>query len=166
MPATSSSSANAVGRPRRVFSAGGVAFRQTTAGVQIALCCTHSGYWVLPKGGIEPGESAEETAVREVMEETGLRTEVVAHLGDLRYRFSSGGGRFSKRVDHFLLQVVGGALQHNPGEHVECRWLPLDQARRIMRYADEVQMLSCVEDRLNELHPTASVRDAFHEAAG
>ena len=66
--------------------------------------------WSLPKGHIEAGETPEDTAVREVAEETGIIGEVVAPLGIIDFWFVAEGRRVHKTVHHFLLRAVGGAL--------------------------------------------------------
>ena len=66
--------------------------------------------WSLPKGHIEAGETPEDTAVREVAEETGIIGEVVAPLGIIDFWFVADGRRVHKTVHHFLLRAVGGAL--------------------------------------------------------
>ena len=64
--------------------------------------------WSLPKGHIEQGERPEETAVREIAEETGIRGDVLAALGNIDYWFSSENLRVHKTVHHYLLRLVGG----------------------------------------------------------
>ena len=66
--------------------------------------------WSLPKGHIEEGETPEDTAVREVAEETGIIGEVVAPLGIIDFWFVADGRRVHKTVHHFLLRAIGGAL--------------------------------------------------------
>lgn len=70
--------------------------------------------WILPKGHLDPGEDPRQTAVHEVLEETGLRVALIAHLGRTRYSF----GRHRenrKRVDWYLAQRVGGELELERG---------------------------------------------------
>jgi 8-oxo-dGTP pyrophosphatase MutT (NUDIX family) len=66
--------------------------------------------WVLPKGQLEPNESSADAAVREVYEETGVRTRVVVTFGDVRYVYTWEGERVFKVVSFFLLRPVGGRL--------------------------------------------------------
>ena len=66
--------------------------------------------WPLPKGHVEAGETAEQAAVREVEEETGIRAEVVAALGTIDYWFAAEGRRVHKTVHHFLLRALSGEL--------------------------------------------------------
>ena len=95
------------------FSAGGVAFRVGTEGHEAALIATRGGTrWQLPKGTCEPGETLEQTAIREVEEEVGLRTQVVTFLHPIEYWYWDTYQRsvpelVHKRVDFFLLRVNG-----------------------------------------------------------
>ncbi|MDP1171465.1 NUDIX hydrolase, partial [Klebsiella pneumoniae] len=66
--------------------------------------------WSLPKGHIEQGETAEQTAMREVEEETGIQGTVLAPLGSIDYWFVTEGRRVHKTVHHYLLRFLGGEL--------------------------------------------------------
>ena len=81
--------------------------------------------WSLPKGHIEPGETPEDTAVREVAEETGIPGEMVAPLGTIDFWFVAEGRRMHKTVHHFLLRAVGGELSDADVEVTEVAWVPL-----------------------------------------
>src|SRR5690606_17061881 len=96
--------------PRKAVSAGGVVFRRGEDGIEIVLVGrTAENLWALPKGTPDEGESIEETALREVREETGLEVRIVEPLGEIRYRFGDRDGRMvDKVVYHFLMEPVGG----------------------------------------------------------
>ena len=112
-----------------------------------------AGTWVLPKGLIDEGETVRETAVREVAEETGLRTVIVAKLGDTRYTYTWQGERVFKVVSFFLLRPLGGRLGALPPgmdvEVAETRWLPLDDPGATA-YRGEREMV----ERARALHQT------------
>jgi 8-oxo-dGTP pyrophosphatase MutT (NUDIX family) len=93
--------------------------------------------WSLPKGHIEEGETPEDTAVREVAEETGIIGEVVAPLGIIDFWFVADGRRVHKTVHHFLLRAIGGALSDADIEVTEVAWVPLDELGARLAYADE-----------------------------
>ncbi|MEE4025476.1 NUDIX hydrolase [Gordonia sp. PKS22-38] len=93
--------------------------------------------WSLPKGHIETGETAEQTAIREVAEETGIRGTVVAPLGKIDYWFVSEGKRIHKTVHHYLLRSIGGELSDADYEVSEVAWVPLDELPRKLTYSDE-----------------------------
>ena len=93
--------------------------------------------WSLPKGHIEEGETPEDTAVREVAEETGIIGEVVAPLGIIDFWFIAEGRRVHKTVHHFLLRAVGGELSDADIEVTEVAWVPLPEITGQLAYPDE-----------------------------
>ncbi|GGL26352.1 hypothetical protein GCM10011588_46450 [Nocardia jinanensis] len=103
--------------------------------------------WSLPKGHIEEGESSEQTAIREVAEETGIQGLVVAELGSIDYWFVTEGRRVHKTVHHFLLRSVGGELSDADVEVTQVDWVPLSELNSRLAYADE-RRLAEVANRL------------------
>jgi 8-oxo-dGTP pyrophosphatase MutT (NUDIX family) len=95
----------------------------------------------LPKGGPEQGEAPEETAAREVREETGLTGTVRAPLGDVVYHYRRSGRRVRKTVSFFLLDYVEGSTDDHDHEVTEARWVPLEQARSELTYPGEREMV-------------------------
>ena len=81
--------------------------------------------WSLPKGHLEAGETAEDAAVREVEEETGIRGRVLAALGTIDYWFVAEDRRIHKTVHHYLLEAAGGELSDDDVEVDEVAWVPL-----------------------------------------
>jgi 8-oxo-dGTP diphosphatase len=102
------------------------------------------GIWALPKGRISPGEDPTATAVREVEEETGARGRLERKLGDVRYVFTWEGERVFKVVSFYLLRYTGGRLGNLAAEHrhevAEARWLPLEEAPKLLAYKGEREM--------------------------
>jgi 8-oxo-dGTP diphosphatase len=103
------------------------------------------GVWALPKGNIARGDSPAETALRELEEETGLRSELLGKLGDVKYFYvRKGGQRIFKVVTFFLVHYRGGRIGDIPPEFAhevaEARWLPLDDAPRLLAYKGEREM--------------------------
>ena len=84
--------------------------------------------WSLPKGHIELGETAEQTAIREVAEETGIQGSVLAALGSIDYWFVTEGRRVHKTVHHYLMRFLGGELSDEDVEVSEVAWVPLQGA--------------------------------------
>ena len=140
---------------RREFSAGGVVVRQLQGRPVLAAirpAGKPEGTWALPKGLIGPGERAELTALREVVEETGVEATPVEKLGDVRYVYTWAGERVFKVVSFFLFRYVRGRLGDIPPEHAHevaaARWLPLDEAPTLLAYKGEREMASKALDRL------------------
>ncbi len=97
--------------------------------------------WSLPKGHIEDGETVEQAAVREVAEETGIDSAVVASLGSIDYWFVAEDRRVHKTVHHFLLRALGGELSDADVEVTEVAWVPLADLPARLAYADERRLV-------------------------
>ncbi|WP_375498005.1 NUDIX hydrolase [uncultured Jatrophihabitans sp.] len=93
--------------------------------------------WSLPKGHIEAGETAEQAAVREVEEETGIAGVIVAELGTIDFWFVAEGRRIHKTVQHYLMRRTGGELSDADLEVDEVAWVPLPDIRAQLAYPDE-----------------------------
>jgi 8-oxo-dGTP pyrophosphatase MutT (NUDIX family) len=91
----------------------------------------------LPKGGPEPRETPEETAAREVREETGVVATVREPIGDVEYWYRRGGHRVFKTVHFFLCDYVSGSTDDHDHEVDEARWMPLREARTALSYPGE-----------------------------
>ena len=129
---------------RREFSSGGVLVRRLRGRWMVAAIRPAGrppGLWALPKGQIDEGESGEETALREIAEETGATGRSLGKLGDVRYQFTWEGERIFKVVSFFLVRYESGKLGEIPKEFrhevAEVRWLPLDDAPRLLAYQGE-----------------------------
>ena len=145
---------------KREFSAGAVVVRRLKGRWWVAAIRPGGkpeGIWALPKGQVAPGDSTEATALREVAEETGLEGRVVGKLGDTRYVYTESweggsGERVFKVVSFFLVRYSRGRIGDLPPEHAhevaEARWLPLEDAPRLLAYKGEREMATEALSRL------------------
>ncbi|MBA3842440.1 MAG: NUDIX domain-containing protein [Actinobacteria bacterium] len=143
---------------RREFSAGGVLVRRLRGRWMVAAIRPGgkpAGTWALPKGLIDAGETAEATALREVAEETGAHGRSLGKLGDVKYWFVWEGERIFKIVSFFLVRNEGGRLGEVPAEFrhevAETRWLPLDEAPRLLSYGGEREIVRKAAARLQDV---------------
>jgi 8-oxo-dGTP pyrophosphatase MutT (NUDIX family) len=122
-------------------SAGGIVVRHTPSGPELLLGRRRrdreGAAWSLPKGTPDPEETAEQTALREVSEETGLQVRILAPAGDIHYRFVRDGRRIHKTVHYFLMEATGGDLADHDREFEEVRWVPLGEAEALMSFPTE-----------------------------
>ncbi len=107
--------------------------------------------WTLPKGTPDPGESVEETAIREVGEETGLEVRILERLPSIEYDFVQDGTRIHKTVHYFLMAPVGGDLSRHDIEFERVRWVPFDEAPGLLSFATERELVASTGDRVREL---------------
>ena len=160
----------------REISAGGVVLRNTTEGWQMAViepqteasATTPAGVsrkqlqkvlLALPKGLVDTGEKPEQTATREVREETGLAATLVTKLGDIKYVYVRSWGdkeRVFKIVSFYLLRYQSGQIDEiSPEMRVEVKralWIPLDEAPRKLAYRGEKDMVRRAQEYL-QAHP-------------
>src|SRR5688572_19082332 len=126
---------------QRAVSAGGIVYRKTESGSEFALCGRDSdGVWGLPKGTPDAGESLEQTAVREVSEETGLNVRVVDKIGVIEYWFSREGVRYHKWVHYYLMEAIGGDTSKHDVEYDRVEWFPVEAALKTLTFKNEVEI--------------------------
>lgn len=97
--------------------------------------------WGLPKGLVEQGESFEETAVREVREETGFEGAITAPLGSVSYWFVWEGTRINKTVHFFLMELTGGDAAFRDMEMEDVDWFPLATAAESIAFNSEREII-------------------------
>ena len=128
------------------FSAGGVVIRHSHNGPELVLGLRrHEGrrdIWSLPKGTPDGDETPEQTAVREVREETGLEVRILDTIGDIHYRFVRDGRRIDKTVHYFLMEATGGDLADHDHEFADVRWFEVAEADALMRFPTERDILA------------------------
>lgn len=110
------------------ISAGGVVYRKVRDRLQVQMIQDRYGKITLPKGKMEPGETIEQTALREIAEETGIVGKIVQPLEKITYQFTlSGVGVVDKEVHYYLVEATGGTLKAQVEEILGVEWLdPLE----------------------------------------
>jgi 8-oxo-dGTP pyrophosphatase MutT (NUDIX family) len=138
--------------PGSEISAGGVVVRGEDVVVIVPTRPAADGSKVLglPKGHIDPGETAIEAATREVREETGVVAEPIGELGEVRYWYRRAGRRITKAVSFFLFRYMSGDPADHDDEVQEARWLPLTEARTALTYEGEREMVARALSRLRQ----------------
>jgi len=113
-------------------------------GYDVVMCGrTISGTWQLPKGTPDPGETPEETALREVQEETGLETQILDRVGEISYSFfrDSTETRYDKSVSYYLMEVKGGDLDLHDEEFDVVVWRDVREAAGNLTFENESRIL-------------------------
>jgi len=139
---------------RGAVSAGGVVYRVRDGRPEIVLVARPvTNLWALPKGTPNPGETLEQTALREVSEETGLEVEIVEPISEIAYSFhvTDGRVRIDKVVHHFLMTATGGDVSRHDHEYDLVGWYGLTEALRLMTYDNERTVVERARARLDEL---------------
>jgi 8-oxo-dGTP pyrophosphatase MutT (NUDIX family) len=130
-------------KTEQVVSSGGVIYKEINNHFEVALILRRNS-WLLPKGIIEKNETSEETAIREVKEETGLEGEIVEKIGEITYSFFKG-KRYYKTVHFFLLKLIGGSFADHDLEADRVKWFPISKAHRTLTYINEKKILTKAE---------------------
>jgi 8-oxo-dGTP pyrophosphatase MutT (NUDIX family) len=135
----------------REFSAGGVVVRNMRGRPYIAAIRLKDGrVLALPKGHIDPGESAAEAAAREVREETGVDASLVEKIDDIRYWYVRDGKRVLKVVSFFLFRYRSGSVKNHDHEVLSAEWIPLAEAPRLLSYRGEKEVAAAAQSRLGQ----------------
>lgn len=118
----------------REIAAGGVVFRWENGLPRLLLIRDRFGRTTLPKGRQEPGETLEQTALREIEEETGVSGRIAGFLETVRYGYARADGMpVDKEAHYFLVEAVAGSLCAQEGEIAGAAWYGPDEAWRLQR---------------------------------
>ena len=130
------------------ISAGGVVFRKSPKGPEVLLIKDSYGRWALPKGKIEQGEKPEDTAVREIREETGLsELKIIEKLGEIKYFYQLHGQPIYKTVHNFLIETTQEKL--NPNYEIQgANWFEPDDSVKTIAYKNTKVILEKAVERI------------------
>ena len=135
----------------REFSAGGVVVRNMRGRPYMAAVRVKNGtVLALPKGHIDPGESAAEAAAREVREETGVVGTLIEKIDDIRYWYVRDGQRVLKVVSFFLFSYRSGSVKDHDHEVVSAEWVPLAEAPTLLSYRGEKEVAAAAQSRVGQ----------------
>jgi 8-oxo-dGTP diphosphatase len=140
------------------ISAGGVAFRWQGSEPQIAIVSVKPKLrWQLPKGIVDPGESPQATAVREVREEAGIDTELIKLIETIEYWYRSEKYgkpvRYHKYVHFYLLEYERGDVAEHDHEVEEARWVSFDEALEMLDFKGEREVVEKARNMVREMTP-------------
>ena len=133
-----------MGRVKHLVSAGGLVYRIKEGNVEVVICGMGSPpIWGLPKGTPDPHETRQETALREVSEETGLETQIEGFIDSIEYWFvaSADRVRYHKTVFFYLMSPTGGDLSLHDREFDTVEWMPVEQALETLTHDNEVRVV-------------------------
>ena len=144
----------------KVASAGGLVFRETGDLIETLLCArVRPGYhgedvpltWRLPKGTPERGETVEQTACREVREETGVDVNLLAPITSIRYFFvgHDDGIRYDKTVYFYLMEPMGGSTSEHDAEFDVVEWCSYEEAVDLLEYDNEREVLEAARSLID-----------------
>lgn len=122
------------------ISAGGV----VVFGNAILLLKKYNGDWVLPKGRIEKNEEVEATALREVLEESGVKAEIIDYIGEIHYNYKNlqENEIVSKTVHWFLMRSSNmDCFPQRKEGFVDAMYVHIDKAKTLVRYEDEKKII-------------------------
>ena len=129
-------------KTRNEHSSGGAVIRSDNGTAQVALIATRGRTrWGLPKGAVSEGETSEQAALREVLEETGLQAEIVKPLDTIEYFFRAGDTLIRKKVDFYLMRYVAGTLTPQLSEVDDVEWVELSEAIQRASFDSERKLL-------------------------
>ena len=132
-------------KTRDEHSSGGAVISLRNGALHVALIATRGRTrWGLPKGAVSQGETSEQAALREVLEETGLEAEIVRPLDTIEYYFRAGDTLIRKRVDFYLMRYVAGELVPQLTEVDDVEWVELSEALHRASFESERKLLEQV----------------------
>ncbi len=123
-------------------SSGGVIYKKSKPEIKVAVAIRGKGkIFCLPKGLVERGEKPEETASREVKEETGLTGRLVDKIDSIEYWFNWSNKKIHKKVYFYLFKYLSGKTSDHDYELEDVKWFPIDEAIKKLTYKNEKEIM-------------------------
>lgn len=124
---------------KREFSAGGIVFNDRSQ----VLLTKHSQnhHWSFPKGLIDPGQTPEQAALREVKEEGGVEAEILDKVGYSKYVYTYKDEKIFKIVTYFLMKYISGDPKDHDWEMEEAGWYEPDAALKQLTFSQDKTLL-------------------------
>ena len=123
---------------KREFSAGGIVFKD---GKVLVTQHSQNKHWSFPKGLIDPGQTPEGAAVREVLEEGGIEAEIVGKVGYSKYVYKLNNEKIFKVVTYFLMKYLSGDPKNHDWEVSEANWYGIEDALEQLTFSQDRQLL-------------------------
>ena len=134
---------------KKIIASGGVIYRKTNGGEIIICHRAKTNLYALPKGKSEYGENIENTALREVLEETGLECKIIKSIGTIEYLVPQGEKYYPKEVTFFLMEIIGGNLENHDHEFDTVKWIEINNAKSILTFQSESDIVTRIIESEN-----------------
>lgn len=143
------------GRTRHERSAGGVVARLEDGVPYYLLIRDSYGHWGFPKGHVEQGERADTAALREVMEETGVRAvSLIGPIASIDWTFRFRGALIHKNCQFFLMETTEANTKPQTSEGISaCKWTTIDEAQRLIAYENARDIVRHAHEMMVSRHP-------------
>lgn len=149
---------------RLQVSSGGVIYRNDGGNIEVALIATKGGdIWCLPKGIVDKGETSEDTAMREVKEETGLNGRLIDKIGEISYWYfmKEENARCKKTVHYYLMDYISGSTEDHDREVDKSRWFPIDEAIKLLAYKGDRETMEKAKNMILEMAVPPVIKGAI-----
>lgn len=138
-----------------VTAAGGVVFDNEKADAPSVLLIFRRGVWDLPKGKLDEGETVQECALREVAEEVGITVspQILFDLPETYHEYEMNGTHYGKTTHWFAMELPESDYEFEPQSEEqieEVRWIPLNEAKKLVGYKNLSKVLNAFEEKLHE----------------
>jgi 8-oxo-dGTP pyrophosphatase MutT (NUDIX family) len=142
-------------RAVREFTAGGVVYRRSSAKIEILMIQDHKSRWTIPKGHVEKGESLEQTALREIGEETGLvDLKIREKLDNIYFFYRRQGKLIFMTTSVFLIEALKNSDELKRGDSegiIDVKWFSVEEALKLIEYKDTEKLFRMGLEKLKVL---------------